>query len=148
LVQRASPRSSGYARLDLGSFASKHTKMAAELFKGLGDMLKGEPSVVEKTKAIFVYKLSKAGKTTSWTLDLKNAPGAIYQGEVKNGGKADVEFTMSEDDFIALINKKANPQQLFMGGKMKLKGNMALAMKFEGVLKGLEAAGKGPKSKL
>ena len=34
-------------------------------------------------------------------------------------------------------------QQLFMGGKLKLKGNMALAMKFEQVVKALE-----PKAKL
>ena len=33
-------------------------------------------------------------------------------GEPKNGAKADVTFEMSEDDFIALINKKANPQQV------------------------------------
>jgi putative sterol carrier protein len=40
-----------------------------------------------------------------------------------------------------LINQKAKAQSLFMAGKLKLKGNMGLAMKFETVLKGLEKAG-------
>ena len=51
----------------------------------------------------------------------------------------------SDDDFVALVSKKANPQQLFMSGKMKLKGNMALAMKFEQVLKSMP---QPPQSKL
>jgi len=114
---------------------------SAAVFKQLQAALKAEPSLVDKLKSVFCYRLTKGGQTQVWTLDLKTPPGAIYQGEPK-GGKSDVEFTLSDDDFAALVSKKANPQQLFLGGKLKLKGNMALAMKFETVLKAL------PQSKL
>ncbi len=72
---------------------------------------------------------------------MQNGKGAVYEGEPKDGAKADVTFTLSDDDFDALINQKAKAQSLFMAGKLKLKGNMGLAMKFETVLKGLEKAG-------
>ena len=35
-----------------------------------------------------------------------------------------------------------NPQQLFMQGKIKIKGNMALAMKLEQVIKAKKPAAK------
>jgi len=115
--------------------ASSDFKSAA-LFNQLSAALKADPSLVEKLKSVFVYKLTKGGQTQIWTIDLKNGKGAIHQGEPKIG-KADVEFTLADDDFVALVSKKANPQSLFMSGKLKLKGNMALAMKFETVLKAL-----------
>jgi len=105
------------------------------VFKTLAAVLKADPSVVDKVKAVLVYRLSKSGKTAVWTADLKAAPGSIVQGEPRS--KADVEFIMSDDDFIALVTRKANPQNLFMSGKLKLKGNMSVAMKFEQVLKSL-----------
>jgi putative sterol carrier protein len=112
---------------------------SAALFTALTHALKADPSLVEKLKSVFVYRLSRDGKTRVWTIDLKNGAGAIHEGEPKVG-KSDVEFTMSDEDFSLLVARKANPQQLFMGGKMKLKGNMALAMKFEQVLKALPQA--------
>jgi 3-hydroxyacyl-CoA dehydrogenase/3a,7a,12a-trihydroxy-5b-cholest-24-enoyl-CoA hydratase len=114
---------------------------AAALFNQLSVALKADPSLVDKLKSVFVYRLTRDGKTRVWTIDLKNGKGDIYEGEPKQG-KADVEFSMADEDFANLVARKANPQQLFMGGKMKLKGNMALAMKFEQVLKAL------PQSKL
>lgn len=43
--------------------------------------------------------------------DLKNAPGAIYQGEPK-GAKAACTFTLSDEDFMALAEGKMDPQQV------------------------------------
>lgn len=37
---------------------------------------------------------------------------------------------MIDDDLVAMAAGKANPQMIFMQGKMKIKGNMAAAMKF------------------
>merc|ERR1712000_234161 len=58
-------------------------------------------------------------------------------GSVKaeKAGKADCTITVSDANFMALASGKANAQQLFMQGKVKLQGNMALAMKLEQVIK-------------
>lgn len=38
---------------------------------------------------------------------------------------------LSETDFIALAKKELNPMNAFMGGKMKIKGDMGVAMKLQ-----------------
>jgi len=112
---------------------------ASAIFNELGAALKGQSKIVKEVGAIMRFTLSKGGKTQSWTVDLKNGEGSLALGEQ---GPADVTFVMSDDDFVGLVNGKANAQNLFMGGKLKLKGNMGVAMKFEKVLKSL------PKPKL
>ena len=67
--------------------------------------------------------------TEEYVIDVKNAPGAVYAGKVKAGSKAGVTMTVGEKDFVGLMTGTSNAQSLFMGGKLKLKGNMGLAMK-------------------
>jgi putative sterol carrier protein len=42
---------------------------------------------------------------------------------------------MSEQDFGSLVAGKANPQRLFMAGKLKVKGDVMKATRVEAVLK-------------
>jgi putative sterol carrier protein len=108
-------------------FASK------TLFDMIGSAVSADASIAKKVNGVLVYKLkNSAGEIGYWTLDLKGA-GAVYEGQPK-GKKADVTFELKDEDFMKMAQKKANPQQLFMSGKLKLKGNMGLAMKFEKVL--------------
>ncbi len=37
---------------------------------------------------------------------------------------------MLDEDLVNIAKRTANPQMIFMQGKMKIKGNMAAAMKF------------------
>jgi len=63
----------------------------------------------------------------------------VYEGKPKSGAE-DVTMTIAgsyprcyliaDSDLMDMINKKANPQALFMQQKLKFKGNLALAMKF------------------
>jgi NAD(P)-dependent dehydrogenase (short-subunit alcohol dehydrogenase family)/putative sterol carrier protein len=115
---------------------------AAPIFEQLAGLVAGDPAIAKKVNGVFLYELKKGGKVQEWTADLKNGGGAVYAGKPKIGN-ADVTFTMADEDFVAMIQQKVNPQNLFMGGKLKLKGNMALAMNFEKVVKSL-----APKAKL
>lgn len=51
-----------------------------------------------------------------------------------------VTLTLSDEDFTSLVTGKANAQRLFMGGKLKIKGNIMKATKMEPILK--KAQGK------
>lgn len=51
-----------------------------------------------------------------------------------------VTLNLSDKDFQDLVTGKANAQRLFMGGKLKIRGNIMKATKMEPVLK--KAQGK------
>lgn len=62
--------------------------------------------------------------------DIRNAKDPLYI----------VTLNLSDSDFASLVSGKANAQRLFMGGKLKIKGNIMKATKMEPVLK--KAQGK------
>lgn len=56
--------------------------------------------------------------------------------------KSTVTLTLSEEDFGSLVTGKANAQRLFMGGKLKIKGNIMKATKMEPILKKAQTKAK------
>ncbi|KAG0249256.1 hypothetical protein BG011_009457 [Mortierella polycephala] len=74
---------------------------------------------VQKVKGVFQFN---------------SGTGAIHKGTV-TGLKADITIDVSDDDFVALSEGKANGQKLFMAGKIKAKGAIMLATKLDAVLK-------------
>lgn len=53
-----------------------------------------------------------------------------------------VTLVLSETDFASLVAGKANAQRLFMGGKLKIKGNVMKATKLDPVLKKAQTKAK------
>jgi len=75
---------------------------------------------------------SGSGKEGTWTIDFKKE-GKVYQGTAKP--KADVTINLSDDTFQSLADGKLNGQKAFMGGQLKVKGNIMLATKLDVLLK-------------
>ncbi|OQE43077.1 hypothetical protein PENCOP_c003G01125 [Penicillium coprophilum] len=97
---------------------------------------------LSKAKAIFVFNLkNSSGEEAAWYLDLKNK-GEVGQGAAPAGEKADVTLNLSDADFSQLVSGKANAQRLFMGGKLKIKGNIMKATKMEPILKKAQGGAK------
>jgi putative sterol carrier protein len=79
--------------------------------------------------AIYTFKLGDdAG---DWTIRIESG-----KGKVEEGAAADATCTInvSAENFVAMTSKKANPQMLFMTGKLKVSGNMGQALKLQKVL--------------
>ncbi|KAJ3370085.1 hypothetical protein GGF31_004702 [Allomyces arbusculus] len=96
---------------------------------------------VGKVKAVFQFDVKNgAGAVQTWHLDLKNGEGSLGVGAAK--GKADATIAIGDDDLVSLAMGKTNGQKLFQTGKLKIKGQMMLAMKLDGIFKG---AGKHSK---
>lgn len=120
---------------------------ASGLFKSAAiiDVLRDQitEDVVKRAKAIFVFDVTNNEKQNrKWTLDLKNGKGCIQDGIPPNI-KPDATLSVSDTDFVRLVYQEVQPQKLFMTGKLKVKGNLAIAMKFEQILRSMEERARG-----
>ena len=68
----------------------------------------------------------------SSTSQIANDDLTVSEGAAE---KASIELTMSGPDFLALLAGQLNGQMAFLTGKLKIKGDMTLAMKLQSVFK-------------
>lgn len=104
----------------------------AESFKRIESSIAKNPEKATSLNAIFQFDLSGDGGGT-WTLDLKQGTTANWVTEGA-GAASDVVIAMSAEDWTGILAGKVNPMQAFMTGKVKVKGNMGLAMKLQNIL--------------
>ncbi|XP_067157368.1 sterol carrier protein 2 [Apteryx mantelli] len=85
---------------------------------------------VKKIGGIFAFKVKDGpdGKEATWIVDVKNGKGSVA---VNSDKKADCTITMADADLLALMTGKMNPQTAFFQGKLKVSGNMGMAMKLQ-----------------
>ncbi|KAJ2490690.1 hypothetical protein IWW37_002977 [Coemansia sp. RSA 2050] len=120
----------------------------AQILKAFGSDDAKREAALKKTNAIFQIDLNGPEGIKSWVLNLK--PGASASDLVMPGTAAQNKKTagatliLSDADFVDLASGKLTGQSAFMGGKLKSKGNIMLALKLESVLKAV----KGPVAKL
>ncbi|XP_051018746.1 hydroxysteroid dehydrogenase-like protein 2 [Acomys russatus] len=103
-----------------------HFGAVEETFRIVKDSLSDE--VVKATQAVYQFELSGEDGGT-WFLDLKSKGGKVGHGEPSS--RADVVMSMTTDDFVRMFSGKLKPTMAFMSGKLKIKGNMALAIRLE-----------------
>ncbi|GFO19025.1 non-specific lipid-transfer protein-like [Plakobranchus ocellatus] len=86
-------------------------------------------NIVNKVKGVFLFKVKGSdGKEATWTVDVKNGSGSV---KLNSKDVADTTIIMSDEDLCNLMLGKLNPQTAFLQGKLKITGNMGLAMKLK-----------------
>uniref|UniRef100_A0A0N4Z3W9 Peroxisomal multifunctional enzyme type 2 n=1 Tax=Parastrongyloides trichosuri TaxID=131310 RepID=A0A0N4Z3W9_PARTI len=104
------------------------------VFKEIAEAIKEKPELVKNVKAIIAYEILDHGKVVAKiVLDFKNAPYAVYEGDVKDG-KANATVTVEDEVFLNIASGTLNAQKAFMSGKLKVKGNIMLLQKLQGVM--------------
>jgi hypothetical protein len=92
--------------------------------------LQAKPDVVQKINAIYQFTISGPGGG-SWTVDCTRAGGEVTSGTAPN---AKCTVAATDADFLNIVNGKLNAQMAFMSGKLKIQGDMGLAMKLQQIL--------------
>lgn len=63
-----------------------------------------------------------------WTVDVHDGDVSIQEGEV---GSPQVTVQATSEDLVALIKGDLNPMAAFMQGRLKVKGDLSIAMKMQ-----------------
>jgi putative sterol carrier protein len=64
----------------------------------------------------------------SWTIRIADADFELVEGSSES---ATSTLTMSAQDFVGLVNGEVNAMAAFMQGRIRLEGDLGLAMKFQ-----------------
>ncbi|XP_012264313.2 sterol carrier protein 2 isoform X1 [Athalia rosae] len=85
-------------------------------------------NLIEKMRGVYAFKIINGpnGAEATWIVNAKTGKGSV---EFNGKTKPDVTLIISDKDIVDFITGKLNPQKAFFQGKVKIKGNMGLAMK-------------------
>src|SRR5258705_3604059 len=92
--------------------------------------LKDKPETSKAVNSIYEFNIT-GDNGGVWTVDLTKEPGTVQAGST---GTAKCTVTCAAADFMNIVSGKMNPQMAFMSGKLKIKGDMGLAMKLQKVI--------------
>ena len=92
--------------------------------------LKEKPETSKAVNSIYEFNIT-GDNGGVWTVDLTKEPGVVTPGTT---GQAKCTVTCASSDFMNIVAGKMNPQMAFMSGKLKIKGDMGLAMKLQKVI--------------
>ena len=104
----------------------------AEIFDRINTNVAKNPEKATSVNAVFQFELTGDGGG-AWSVDLREG---TTEGFVSEGthDDANVTITMTSEDWGGIFNGSVNPMQAFMMGKIKVKGDMGLAMKLQNIL--------------
>lgn len=95
-------------------------------------MNEDEDGLIEKHRFIYGLKVVKTnGDTGYWVINCKIGKGKI---EFNGKDKPDVTFIVKEGDVMELVTGKIPPQKAFFQGKVKIQGNLGIAMRLTELL--------------
>ena len=102
-----------------------------ELFKKIQQAI--TPEAIKLAGAVYNFTVKGSKGDRTFHIDLKSS-GKLGMGLAE---KADVTFEMNEEDFIPILTGQVSSMTAFVGQKLKIKGDLAKAMKLETLIKSI-----------
>jgi len=128
-AQRSFSRAVLLQQADSGDSAAAKSPELAATFKKIEGLMSED--LVKSIGGRYQFDLK--GVEPCYIIDLKTPPGRAGPGPSVD--KPDVTLTLEPGDFVKMFDGKLNATSAFMSGKLKIKGDMGLAMKLEKLLK-------------
>lgn len=119
----------------------KSSELIAELNKAFESFTPEERAkLIKQVNGVFQFVIkNNEGKEEVFTVDVKKE-GKVVRG--KGNVKADAILSLKDADFVDLATGKLNGQKAYMSGKLKIKGQIMLAMKLDNVFKAVNPTAK------
>ena len=102
----------------------------AEFFDKKAKELEANPEALKGINATYQFTLTGEPEG-SWVMKLTDDEKSVAVGADEG---ADCTITMDAGDFMAMLDGRLNPQMAFMTGKLKVAGEMGLALKLQAIL--------------
>ena len=103
-------------------------KTVKEFFESLAPRLNADPSRLAGLNAVYQFRIGEE----TYSVSMKDGKAAVAEGPAPD---AHCTVTMAEPDFLDLLSGKLNGQIAFLTGKLKVGGDMGLALKLGSFLK-------------
>ena len=103
----------------------------SEVFTEIDSRLKADPSKAQNINAKYAFDLA-GEEPGQYHISLDNGAADVGEGLPEN---PNITISMKSEDFVQLALGKLDPTMAFMSGKIKIKGDMGLAMKLQSILR-------------
>lgn len=97
----------------------------SEFFSGLGE--KVDSGKIAGINAVYQFDIT-GDNGGQWYVNIADGSAAVAQGAHEN---PNITISASDENWIKIVDGELNGQTAFLTGKLKVKGDMSLAMKLQ-----------------
>ena len=101
----------------------------ADIFKEMPNQV--DANAAKGVNATIQFNLS-GDNGGQWYVTIKDGTATVSEGTAPS---ANMTMTMAAQDYVDMTTGKLNGQMAFMSGKLKISGDMGLAMKMQNLFK-------------
>jgi putative sterol carrier protein len=101
-----------------------------DIFTEINNRLQADPSKAGNSNAAYQFDLT-GDSGGQYHIVFGDGRGEAGSGAVDN---PNITITMAANDMVDMVSGKLDPTMAFMSGKIKIKGDMGLAMKLQSIL--------------